>query len=323
MKKRVSKLFGWSSFPALLLLAVFGLINAFVMPDGLSQSFVESFLNSNLPLICVCVGASAVLISGGTDISSGALVSLLNVLVATLCQKGLPWYLVVSITIGCSIVAGMLNGFLVSIMRITPLLTTFATSAVFSGLALIIMPAPGGTVSSELIDVFYKRFLGIPLSFVYVVILIVIWELYRHSPHGIRLYAAGQDDRKAYASGVNVVGERMFIYGFAGLTCGIGAIALSSSIGAGDPLIGTSYTMTVISAAVIGGVSLSGGKGDIWGGIFGCLFLGLITAIIVSMRIDSFLQEFICGIVLLAGVLFTVARGELKHLTRKIRKEAR
>jgi ribose transport system permease protein len=107
----------------------------------------------------------------------------------------------------------------------------------------------------------------------------------------------------------------MFVYCFAGFCAGIGALAITCMVGGGDPLIGSTVVMTAISAAVIGGVSLSGGRGDIAGGIFGCLFLGLLTNIVVSMRLDVFSQGLLTAVILLLGILVAVAVGT-KRVTK-------
>jgi ribose transport system permease protein len=140
----------------------------------------------------------------------------------------------------------------------------------------------------------------------------IIWKIFKATPHGVRLYASGQNQNKAFASGVNVTGEKLFAMIFGGLCSGIGGIALTSSIGAGDPLIGSALAMTALSAAVIGGVSLSGGYGDAGGGIFACLFLGLITVLVLSAGVNAYMQQFVSALILLVGIIGAVTFKQIR-----------
>jgi len=284
------------------------------MPGALTRSFLVSFLNTNTAVICLTIGASAVIIAGELDISLGPMVSVANVMLIKLLAAGVHPAAAVVTTVAATTAMGLLNGTLVAVLRGSSLLTTFATSTVYSGIALLVMPVPGGSVARGMTSFYNSSFLGIPATVLFILVPYLIWKIYKRTPHGIRLYASGNNPAKAYASGVNVQGEKLFAYGFAGFSAGIGAVALTSSIGAGDPLIGAQMSMMAISAAVIGGVSLSGGYGDVTGGIFGSLFLGLITVSVLSSNISSFLQQFVSGMILLLGMIgamiFTLRRGE-------------
>lgn len=303
-----------TALPAVLLFLALMVVNSFVMPGALTRSFLVSFLNTNTAVICLTIGASAVIIAGELDISLGPMVSVANVLLIKLLAADIHPLAAIAATVAATTAMGLLNGVLVAILRGSSLLTTFATSTVYSGIALLVMPVPGGSVAREMTTFYNASFLGIPATVVFILIPYVVWKIYKRTPHGIRLYAAGNNPAKAYASAVNVQAEKLFAYGFAGFSAGIGAVALTSSIGAGDPLIGAQMSMMAISAAVIGGVSLSGGYGDVTGGIFGSLFLGLITVLVLSSNISSFLQQFVSGMILLLGMIgamvFTMRRSE-------------
>ncbi len=313
MTKRVVNIlknfFTWPAFPSLILMVLtFILLNFIITETKITSAYVSSFLSTNTAVICVSIGVSAVIISGGIDISLGALVSLCNVVAVQLMMHDVPYYWAVLIVILMAIVAGAINGFIVSILKIPALLTTYATQTIFAGLALLVMKTPGGKIPNELISFFYTKLFGvIPMAVVFILIPVVIWELYKHSPAGIELYAIGSNETKAFLSGINIIRRRMFTYCFAGFAAGIGALAMTFYTGAGDPDIGTSLTLTALAAAVIGGTSLSGGLGNVEGGIFGCLFFGLLTNMIVALRVDTFSQIFFQSLILLAGVLITIS----------------
>ena len=135
---------------------------------------------------------------------------------------------------------------------------------------------------------------------------VVLWKFYRNTPGGMKIYATGCNENKAFLSGINVRHVKLFAYGFAGFASGVGAICMTCMIGAGDPLVGASVGMTAISGAVIGGVSLSGGRGDLAGSIFGCLFLGYLTNLIVALKFDAYSQTLLKALILLFCVIVSV-----------------
>ncbi|WHH59040.1 ABC transporter permease [Petroclostridium sp. X23] len=303
MKQTAKNILKWPPFPAFLLLMAFIVLNAIITPGFLDLGFFTGFLSSNVPLVCVAIGVSVVLIGGGIDISLGAVVSLINVIFVTLI--GLGWNLgaAIMLCLVISIILGAINGFIVGFLRVTPLLATFATSSIFGGLALWIMPTPGGAVPMDYVTWYNDTWLGIPISILFILVSFLLWLFLKYSPVRLWLYSIGRDENKAYVSAVPVTWIQFFIYTFAAFASGIGAIALTGSVGAGDPLIGLSFSMSSIAACVIGGITLSGGIGETTGAVFGSLFLGLVITTVLSVSVDPFYQEFVQGLILLVGVL--------------------
>jgi ribose transport system permease protein len=297
------KLLEWSAFPSLVLLVLFACINTALMPNFMNSSSLAGFLASNSPLICVAIAAAVVLIGGGIDISLGAVVSLVNVVMITMIGRGWGPGSATLFALGVALAFGILNGVVVSFLRVTPLLATFATSSVAAGLALWIMPAPGGSVPVSFVDWYNGFFLGLPVSLYFILLLFVIWIGIRFTPLGTWLYAVGKEERKAFISAVPVSWVQFFTYVFAALTAGIGGIALTGSIGSGDALAGLPLSLNAIAACVIGGVSLMGGSGEVIGSIFGAVVLGMVTTTVLVVHIAPFYQDFISGLILLVGVL--------------------
>lgn len=315
---RVKKVMGWSAFPSLLLFLIFLGING-IITGGLSLSFFQSFIATNAAAICVAIGVTATILVAGTDISLGSIVSLVNVVIVTLCEKGYSVTSAALMAVGCAVLCGMLNGFIIGVMRVNPLLTTFATSTAFAGIALWILPYPGGAIDFSFADWYGSNLLGmIPTPVVLILILAGIWIIVMNLPAGLHLFALGKDVKKAYASGVNVVALRFFVHTFAGLAAGIAGVCISANTCAGSPSIGASMSMNSIAAAVIGGVSLNGGTGNVWGGIFGAAFLSILISIVVSANLSSFVQSFIQGLILLVGVVFSIIAAD-KELKAKIK----
>ena len=304
--KTKSRITSWNAFPSLILFLISLVVYA-VVNGGISGSFFKSFISTNAGAVCVAIGVTATIIAGGNDISLGSIVSLVNVVIVTLAGKGFSVPAAALIGLACAVGCGALNGFLIGIVRINPLLTTFATSTAFAGIALWIMPNPGGSVSFTFSDWYSGNLLGfLPTPIAMILILIVIWVVYQRMPAGKRLYAVGYNPQKAFASGVNVYAERFFVHTFAGIAAGIAGICLTANICAGSPTIGSTMSMNSIAAAVIGGVSLNGGIGNVWGAIFGAGFLSILISIVVSANMSSYVQSFIQGLILLLGIIFSV-----------------
>lgn len=319
---KLKKIFTWSAFPSLLLLIIFLFIYS-LFTGGLTKSFFDSFLTTNAGAICVAIGVSATILIAGTDISLGSIVSLVNVVVVVLVGKGVPVTAAAIIGLLTAVVCGMLNGFIIGVMRVNPLLTTYATSIAIGGIALWILPYPGGAIPLSFGKWYTGKLFGIlPTPLYLITAIIVLWIIIIKTPSGIKLYALGRDVKKAYASGINVTGMRFFIHTFAGLAAGIAGICLTANTCAGSPTIGATMSMSSIAAAVIGGVSLNGGKGSIWGGVFGAAFLSILISIVVAANLSSYVQSFIQGLILLVGVVFSIiaSSSDIKAKARAVLK---
>lgn len=324
----LKKVAGWSALPALILFLLFLFINGQMMSGSINRYFVEGFLSTNTPAICIAIGVSAAILCGGMDISLGAIVSMVNVSMVWLCESlGLNVFVSALIGLLIGLLAGLLNGLVIAVLRVTPLLATFASSAIFSGIALWIRPYPGGSIPSELNSFYNSRiFEIIPMPLVVLLLPLVIFLILKSTPIGTYIYAIGRDEKKAYASAVNLTKVKLLVYTFTGFAAGVAGVAMTASISAGDPLAGNMMSMTSIAAAVIGGISLSGGKGDVWGAVFGSMFLSILISTVVSANINSFMQSLVNGLILLVALIVAVFisnRGEIFAIHSKIKNLSR
>lgn len=137
----------WPALPAVIMCIVFFFINVFCTNGFLQKHIILSFLSSNIPLICVSIGCACVIISGGMDISLGSIVSLTNVILVKLNAAGLSLTAQIIICLTAALLMGLINGVVIGWLRVTPLLATYATSTVYAGIALWILPTPAGMVA--------------------------------------------------------------------------------------------------------------------------------------------------------------------------------
>jgi ribose transport system permease protein len=315
MKQRLQLKYIPLRFPSLfqlVLLIVAVVINAILQPNLFELRVINGNLRSFLPLMLVAVGQTFVIISAGIDLSMGAIVSLVTaVLVTNLLPDSPPVVIMGVVAMACiaGMAAGALNGFGVAVLRLPPIVTTYATGFIFSGLALWILPRPGGSMPEQL-AVWYRRAtpLNLPLGLWIAVILILLWVFFRRTRFGAFLIASGGKPEAAYATAVPVNTVRFMSYVAAGLFAALGALALTLGTGSGDPRIGVGITTTggmtldSIVAVVLGGTRLSGGQGGVTGSILGVIILGVIRNIISFADVPSWNQTLVDATIIIVAL---------------------
>jgi ribose transport system permease protein len=306
MKVIGRRILGANSFAAFILMVAFFIINIVVNPDFGNGSYLSLFIGANSPLILVAIGSGMIILSGGIDISLGAAATLLNVTFIKLWETGdfTAFQLVILILFG-GILLGAINGFLVSVLRIAPMLATFATNIAFSGLAVWVLPTPSSNIPTGFMSWYMGNLFGIPWPLVIIIIVLLATLLIMKSPFGIWVRATGEDMLKAYVSSINVTAVKFFAYVFGGACAGVASVVITASTG-GDARIGLSLSIQAIAVCVIGGISLAGGVGNIIGTVFGSVFLALVTTLVMAAQLPSTAQEFWKGVILLAGVMGSI-----------------
>jgi ribose transport system permease protein len=302
---------------ALLLLAVLVIINTMLQPNFFSLRVLSGNLRVWLPLMLLAAGQTMVIIGGGIDLSVGTMVSLINAVLVTLVLPeagagSILLALAISLVIGT--LAGMLNGFFVSILRLQPIVTTYATSFIFSGLALLILPRPGGQLPRALTSLYRSSPWGIPFPIFVIFASIVLWLLLKRTRFGQYLYAIGSHADAAYTTGLAVNRLRFSFYAASGLCSALAAWMLTLSMGSGNPRSGDTMTLDSIVAVVLGGTRLSGGQGGIVGSLLGVAILGVIRNIISFANVPTWYQTLVNAIII---VLALAGPGVLRLLRRQ------
>ncbi|HUS15918.1 MAG TPA: ABC transporter permease [Chloroflexia bacterium] len=302
---------------ALVLLLLVLLVNFILQPRLLEPDTLNGTMRVMLPLILVAVGQTIVILAGGIDISAGAIVSIVNALLAT--QIGLQGdpvraALIMVLVLLVGMTAGALNGFCVAILRLQPIITTYATSFLFGGLALLILPSPGGGIPASF-TAFYRatRPLGVPLAFFVIGLIILGWYGVRQTRFGRYLFAVGGNADAAYQTGVPVHRVQFSTYVISGLLSACAGIAVTLLTGSGNAAIGDSLTLAAITAVVIGGTALSGGTGTVVGAIMGAVVLGLLPNIISFANIETWWQTFLNAAIIVIALALPGLLGLLRR----------
>jgi ribose transport system permease protein len=287
------------------LVVLFG-VNAMLQPSLLSGEVLASNLTSFLPLILVAIGQTYVVLAGDIDLSSGAIIALVNVCVVTLIESlgGDSSAVLVALFagVGIGIACGLLNGICVAIFRFQPLVTTFATSIVFSGTALWVLPQAGGVVPESFWRTYSGSIAGVRVTLLIFGIACVLAAVLARSVWYRRLLATGGNLVAAYQSGLPVASLRLSAYAISGLMAAVAALCLVGETASADPLLGPSFTLSSISAVVLGGTALAGGSGGVLGSVLGALILGLVNNVVFFADLPYALQDLVKGIIILGAL---------------------
>ena len=244
----------------------------------------------------------------------------MNVILAT--QVGLQgdpqkMYLIMGLALLAGMLAGTLNGFFVAFMRLQPIITTYATSFLYAGLALFILPNPGGGIPKSF-STFYRDTtpLGLPLAFIVIALILLAWAFIRQTRYGRYLFAVGGKADAAYETAVPVSLVQFSTYVIAGLMAAFSGIAITLLVSSGNANTGDQLTLSSITAVVIGGTALSGGVGGVAGSIIGAVILGFIKNIISFANIDTWWQTFVNA----AIIVVALAAPGVIHLFQRRRR---
>lgn len=288
-------IFGSCLFVALLVL------NLITNPGTFSAASLPATIGFAAPVILAAFAATPPILlgNGGIDISVGPAMGLVNVVVVALLitRAGISSpALIIPMAILIGVLIGAVNGLIVALLRVPPIVVTLGMYLVATGLALVIAPTPGGTVPEWL------SALAGSWSFVLIGAGLAVWALFRLTPLYEYLMAYGGDERAVFTTGIDVRVVRVSAFVAGGFFSGLGGLALSGMLGSADPNVGANYTMLGIAAAALGGVSLMGGRGGLFRALIGALSIFLLQNLLTYFNVSSFVLQFAYGATLVLAV---------------------
>jgi ribose transport system permease protein len=302
----------------LALLALLALLLAFakIIQPRYGVAGIQGLSISVLPLALAAVGQAVVVIAGGIDLSIGSMMALTSVVSATL-MEGQSEGFAVAVVVGVlllGLVLGAVNGGVVVATRVPDIVVTLAMSFVWAGFALLVRAAPGGSAANWLKDL-VSGSIGnewVPkAAVVLVVIVAIIWIPVARSRLGLSIYAIGSSQLAAFRSGVSVGRTKVLAYVLTGLFAAMAGLSLTASTGIGTPVPGP-YTLESVAAVVLGGVSLAGGVGGVFGPVIGVVVLQLVQTDMTFLNVDTNLALVVQGLILIGVVMV----GTLVHRRR-------
>ncbi len=301
-----------------VLMAVFWALNPrFVLPLNLFNIMLQVSIYGLL-----AIGMTFVILTAGIDLSIGSLLAMSGLVAAAVSKGGLsnrftvgegqdvlsyPWYLAALAAIAVGLAAGFLQGTAITRLKVPPFVVTLGGMSVFRGAALLF--AGGGPISGFDPDFVWwgqARIGGqVPVPVViFLVFAILAHIVLRYTRYGRQVYAVGGNPEAARLSGLNVRAITTSVYVIMGFFCGLGAFVLSARLNSAEAIAGMGYELTVIASVVIGGTSLFGGSGTIFGTVVGTILIGVLLNGLQLNNVSSYVQQIIIGLIIVLAVAF-------------------
>jgi ribose transport system permease protein len=285
----------------LLYLAMYG-IYASRTPSAFSLFGITNLLDNTVVLAIAAAGLTLVILTGELDLSGIGVICIANVVVATT-SNGLGWFGALAVVLAVGLAIGLLNGCLVAVLGLQSLAATIGTMFACEGVALLILSAPGGEVADAIANGLTGDFAGVfPVAGVIIAGLLGVWALLARTRIGIAMYAVGADENAARLSGLNVRRTKLIAFAFAGLAYAFAGYMLSAETGTGDPRGSDAFLLFMYASIAIGGTSLMGGRGGVFGSVVGAGILTVMQKMLFALGVAEFYTNIFNGIIMLVAI---------------------
>jgi ribose/xylose/arabinose/galactoside ABC-type transport system permease subunit len=278
---------------------------ALLSPYFLSVSNFLNILLATTVIGVLAIGATFVICSAGIDLSLGSVLGLAGVVGALSVESlGLPWPLAVPACLLAGMACGAINGLLVTRARIPPFIVTLGMLGLARGLALVLTNGkPVYGLPEALVYLGQGRPFGIPMpAFIFLAVALAAHYVLAYTRFGRYTLVIGDNEAAARATGIDVDAHRLKLYMLSGLMAGIAGLIFMARVNAGDPTAGLNYELTAITAAIIGGTNLFGGRGSVLGTFVGALIMGVLQNGLNLLAVQSYYQQMAIGAVLILAV---------------------
>ncbi len=293
---------------SILLALILLIITASILyPEFLGAQNISNLLRQNSMVGLISIGMTFIILTGGIDLSVGAVASLSSVLAAILSPYGFAAAVFVPIII-CTFI-GLINGFVVTKMKIAPFIATLGMMMAIRGVSLVLTDGVSVAVSDDIGPYFGAisrgSLVGITVpAWIFLLTLVICMYVLKYTKIGRSVYALGGNAEAAKMMGLKPDNINLFVYSLNGFLSGLAGIILASRLTSGQPVGADGWEMTAIAAVAVGGTKLSGGKGGLWGTFIGILITGIISNMInLQGNINAWWQGIITGLILLIVVL--------------------
>lgn len=308
--RRLARRHGWTVGVWVLLLVMIGFYATLIPRFGAFQ--ITSIAKNSLPLIYLAIGQAVIVIAGGIDLGIGAILVLTNAVAAQL-MDGQPFVVTILIAVLVILLAAVLDGlvgWIITVSKVPDIVVTLATLFIFSGIALLVLPSPGGGTSEGFRALFTGSatgtgsnpwpalaMMGAPLAF-------TAWWM-RKTRTGLSIYATGSSPISAYLSGVNTARAKIVSYAIGGAFGALGGLSALAITGSGESRFatGAGFTLRAVAAIVLGGVALTGGIGSVVGAAVAGIVLFALSPVLSAMGVDPNTAQVIQGVLIVAVMM--------------------
>lgn len=283
-----------------IVVAAFLLLYAWLFPGILSLGGFSKFTQNWFPLALVTMAQTLLMLNGGITLAIGPLVSLGAVIAATMMGgDAISAIGGIATVAAAGLLIGALIGMIVAYLRLPAIIVTLAGSFIIGGVALLILPRPGGFIPDWFSDLLAG---DTPFAFCLLVATLIGWKLLLATPVGLGIYAAGENPVGAFRSGVPVEVMKVAAFAISGLLATLAGLFVAAQTGSGDPVIGNPFTLNSIAGAVLGGVGFLGGKGTMRGAICGSLLLSVMINVMFFLGFPPVAQYVAQGLIIVGAV---------------------
>jgi ribose transport system ATP-binding protein len=273
-----------------------------------SDFFLSSYNLSNIalqlvPLALAALGQSLVILTGGIDLSVGPLISLITA-IASYTIVGESYLLGILLCLGVGLTVGLVNGLIISKLKLPDIIVTLATYTAVMGITLIVRPTGGGNIAGGFMKfVTTKFFQYIPAMTLLTLLFYFITEFgMQKTRRGTYVYASGSNREAAYIAGIKVERVKIAVYVLCSVVTAFAGLIVAGRIGSGDPRVGTEFTMASITAVIVGGIAITGGRGFVGSSFLGALMIILMQNILNMMQISAYFQYVWIGLLMIVAV---------------------
>lgn len=324
-QRAASRILSTSGVPIAIALVLVVIIFQIMSPVFLTPGSVRDYINNAIPILLLTVGVAIVIVAGGIDLSVGTVAGLSAGTTMWALVSGAPTWTAVMVGVATGLLFGLFNGLMITVFGINDFIVTLATLNIAGGLLIVLteqVPLQGVTTPgfSELV---YGNFLGIPSAFWIAAAIFVLMQFFLiRTVFGRRIFAIGIAPGAANVAGVHVNRVRLGTFVLSGLLAGAAGVLLASRLGAVQAFLGNGYEFIAIAGAVLGGVSLAGGRGSVWAAVAGGLMLATLQQGLRLNGVDPVYFSIVTGLCIVAGVVFDrriqqLALGRLRKRTKK------
>jgi ribose/xylose/arabinose/galactoside ABC-type transport system permease subunit len=302
---RLARIFKTRQWGIILVLIGLIIIISIAQPVFLSARNIRNVLQQVSTLGILSMGITVLMISGGIDLSVGSAISVVAVIAGTMIKAGSPAELaiVAGLAVGCFI--GLINGLLAAFTRAHPFILTLGTMTILQGVAIVITQGFPITDLGRRFEWIGGAQIGqVPVIVIFFfLVTAVCWVLLRYLRIGRIAYAIGGNEYTTHLAGIPVKRYKIIFYIICGFFAGLAGLVLASRISSAIPNMGTGFEMNSIGAAVIGGIPLTGGRGNVGGTVTGVLLLGIIANGLNLLHVDASWQYVVTGLIIIIAVI--------------------
>jgi ribose transport system permease protein len=303
----------WVIYAILVLFVVFNIIFNPFFATGFN---ISNIISQSTALMLVSVGQSFVIIGGGFDFAVGGVVSLTTCIVATQMKaSGISIFTVVILALFMGAILGGINGAGIAIFRINPFIMTLGMMSIAQGAAFLLREYPGGYVPPSYIKGLTETWSVIPVPVLLMFGAVMVgFVLFKKTRFGRYTYAIGGNEESAKVAGINVNGIKISTYVVSALFATVGGLFMAARIASGDPRIGESFPLDSITAVVLGGVIIGGGRGSLIGVVAGVFLIVVLNNVLTLFDVSPYYQYIIKGVLLGVAVAITFRTEERAYV---------